>query len=300
MAARSSTDEGLHRILARSVKCFIKDDGMRLAAALAFYASFSLAPLMISAVAIAGKFYGTEAARGAVGDQLQQHFGESAEILERSLPKTENISMSLVGLLLSLLGAAGVFAQIQAALNTIWQAEEPRSGGVMGFVRNRALSFFMVVVSGFLLLASMFLSSLLSAFEERTGDIMGLPIGAWVAGSGVVSFLILTLLLSAIFKLLPDTHIRWRDVWVGAAFTALLFTLGKHAVAWYIGRQAGGSNYGSAASITVVLTWLYYTAITFLLGAEFTECHARSRNPVRQAKEPARDEPKPDPASGKP
>lgn len=282
MAEKSSTAEGLHRIVARSFKCFIKDDGLRLAAALAFYASLSLAPLMISAVAIAGKFYGTEAARGAVGDQLRQHFGESAEILERSLPKSENISMSLVGLLLSLIASAGVFAQVQAALNTIWQAEEPRSGGVMGFVRNRLLSFSMVMVSGFLLLGSMFLSSLLSAFEEMGGDFVGLPIGAWIAGSGAVSFLILTLLLSAIFKLLPDTPIRWRDVWVGAAFTALLFTLGKNVVAWYIGRQANDSNYASAASITVVLTWLYYTSITFLLGAEFTECHARSRDPDRR------------------
>jgi membrane protein len=135
----------------------------------------------------------------------------------------------------------------------------------------------MVLVTGFMLLISMILTAVLQALGERLGEIAGIPLGAWSAGSGVLSFAVAALMFAAIFKILPNTPIQWREVWTGALFTAALFTVGKSAIGWYLGRAATSSSYGSAGSFVVILMWLYYSNMILLFGAEFTEVHARRK-----------------------
>ncbi len=165
---------------------------------------------------------------------------------------------------------------MQASLNKIWQTDSaPAGGGVKQLVKNRLLSFALVLLTGLLLLASMLLSAVLQNLESFLGKIAGLPVWVWNLAASLVSFAVITALLAAIFKWLPNAPIRWKDVWVGALFTAVLFMLGRFAIAWYLGHQAA-SSYGAAAAFTVLLAWLYYSSIIFLLGAEFTQAYART------------------------
>lgn len=268
-------------MLKRAGAAFIKDDCLRMSAALAYYSAFSLAPLLLIAVAVVGMFFGEQAVRGALEGELRQYMGPSAAFLVQDMVASarkpaEGVLMSVVGVVLLLIGASGVFGQLQAALNTIWNAGPPAVTGVRGFVKSRLLSFSMVLVTGFLLLVSMALTTSLQALSDYLGESTGIPLAAWIAGSGALSFLIITLLFSAIFKILPDAKVRWKNVWTGAAFTAGLFMLGKFAIGWYLGREATASSYGTAGSFVVMLMWLYYSSIILLFGAEFTESQSRT------------------------
>lgn len=261
---------------------FMADDGLQLAAALAYYSAFSLAPLLLIAVAIAGQFFGEQAVRGAMEGELRQSLGTNGALVVRDMiaqasHPSNNIVMSFTGVVLLLMGAAGLFGQLQAALNKIWKVEAPPRRGIKQLIMDRFLSFSMVLVAGFLLLISMILSAVLQALEKFLGEIAGLPLAMWAAASAILSFAVIAVLLATIFKVLPNAAILWKDVWTGALFTAALFMAGKYAIAWYLGHQAAATSYGAAASFTVVLTWLYYSGIIFLIGAEFTEAHARAR-----------------------
>jgi membrane protein len=271
------------RLLKESLDDFIEDDGMRISAALAYYSAFSLAPLLLIAVAIAGAFFGDEAVRGALDGELRQAMGTSAALVIQDMvaharKPADNLLMSTTGILLLLVGAASLFGQLQAALNTIWNVSPPRVRGVGKFIRNHLLSFSMVLVTGFLLLVSMILTTVLQALATHLGESAGVPLAAWIAGSGILSFAVITVLFAAIFKILPNTPIHWRDVWIGAMFTALLFMVGKFVVGWYLGREATASSYGSAGAFVMVLMWLHYSSMILLFGAEFTEIHARHRH----------------------
>lgn len=267
-------------IVKESLNSFVKDDVLTMSAALAYYSAFSVAPLLLIAVSLVGAFYGDEAVRGALDDELRDTVGSATakvvqEMIAGARKPTNNILVSICGTLLLLVGAGGVFGQLQAALNHIWSVGAVPSRGIMGFIQGRFLSFSMVLVTGFLLLTSMLLTTVLQATGERLGELSGLPIGTWVAGSGILSFLIITGLFAAIFKVLPNAAIRWRDVWAGAVFTGALFMIGKLAIGWYLGRQVTNSAYGSAGSFVVLLMWLYYSSIILLFGAEFTKTQAR-------------------------
>ena len=264
------------RVLRKTLQGFIADDGMSMSAAIAYYSAFALAPLLLIAVAIAGAAFGDEAVRGALDGELRQELGPSAALVIQEMVAgahrpTEGILMSLVGLLLLLVGASALFGQLQASLNRIWNVGSPAVGGLVGFVRDRVLSFSMVLVSGFLLLASMVLTTALQALGERLSKFSNFPIASWMAGAGILSFIVTVVLFAAIFKILPNRSIEWRNVWAGALFTAALFTVGKHGISWYLGREATISSYGSAGAFAVILAWLYYSAIILLLGAEFTK-----------------------------
>jgi membrane protein len=287
MANKSKQQTSIARttglLLKESLDGFMKDEGMRMSAALAYYSAFSLAPLLLIAVSIGGAFFGEDAVRGALDDELRRSMGEGAAMLLQDMvanarKPAENVLMSLSGIGLLLLGAAGLFGQLQAALNTIWDVGPPPAKGIRGFVRNHLVSFSMVLVTGFMLLVSMILTALLQALGERLGEITGIPLGAWSAGSGVLSFAVTALMFAAIFKILPNTQIEWREVWIGALFTAALFMVGKFAIGWYLGRAATSSSYGSAGSFVVILIWLYYSNMILLFGAEFTEVHARRKD----------------------
>ncbi|MGE5262987.1 MAG: YihY/virulence factor BrkB family protein [Acidobacteriota bacterium] len=256
-----------------------KDHAPRLGAALAYYTVFSLGPLLIIVIAIAGLVFGAEAAQGQIVGQMQGLVGEQgaafiqAAIESASQPRSSVIA-SVIGIVTLLLGALGVFAQLQDALNTIWDVTPKPDRGWRGLIEDRLLSFSMILVVGFLLLVSLVASTALAAFFKYVGGVV--PMTAIMA-EGVnffVSFAVITLLFALIFKYLPDAQIAWSYVWIGAAMTALLFTIGKVILGIYLGNSAVSSAYGAAGSLVVVLVWVYYSAQILFFGAEFTKVYA--------------------------
>jgi membrane protein len=279
MAEKSSMVRNAAAVFKKSFSGFMKDDGLTMSAALAYYSAFSLAPILLIAVAIAGAFFGEDAVRGALDEELRRNMGTASatviqDMVASASKPANNVLMSIAGTALLLLGAAGFFGQLQGALNRIWDVGTPPVGGIRGFFKKRFMSFSMVLVTGFLLLISMLMTTALQVLSKQLGTSTELPIAAWGLASGVLSFAVIALLFASIFKVLPNAAIRWRDVWVGALFTSALFMIGKSAIGWYLGRQATASTYGSAGSFVLVLAWLYYSSIILLFGAEFTEAHA--------------------------
>jgi membrane protein len=281
MKEGSTAEIQVGALLKESARGFVNDQGLRLSAALAYYSAFSLAPLLLISLSIAGAVFGDEAVRGMLYDEIHRDIGRSgAEALEDMVAHArdpqQSLIMSLVGLVVLLFGAAGFFGQLQAALNAIWNVP-PREGlGVGPFVRSQFLSFTMVLGTGFLLLVSMVISTVLHAVSARVGKIADIPSPLWAVVGGLISFVLIALLFAAIFKILPDAYIRWRDVWTGAIFTSGLFAVGKSAIAWYLGREVMTSSYGSAGAVIVVLMWLYYSSAILLFGAEFTQVQVRA------------------------
>jgi membrane protein len=269
------------KILKDTVLGFIDDEALSRGAAIAFYTVTSLAPVLLLVIAIAGLAFGQEAAQGAVMDQLTGLMGaQAAETLQAALAsasgKSSGILASVIGIVTLLATASGVFGEMQTALNRIWKAE-PKSGTVSRLVRARAASIGLVAALGFLLAASLAVSAALTALGATLNAY--LPFGE--ALLSVVNFLVslalLAVLFAAIYKVLPDRAIAWRDVIVGALITALLFTIGKSLIGWYLGSSAVGSSYGAAGGLIVLFFWVYYSAQIFLLGAEFTRAYATSR-----------------------
>lgn len=265
----------------QTFKEFGEDKAPRLGAALAYYTIFSLAPLLLIAISIAGIVFGQEAARDQISGQLRNVMGATtAEAVEQMVvnaakPKTGTVA-TIIGIITLLFGASGVFGQLKDALNTIWNVEPKKKSGVMGFIRERFLSMAMVAGVGFLLLVTLIVDAAISG--------MGGYIGARFPGGEaffhvmqlVISFAVVTLLFAAIMRVLPDLKIAWKDVWLGAALTSILFVLGKFALGLYIGKTAVGSSFGAAGSLVVVLLWVYYSAQILFFGAEFTQVYARS------------------------
>jgi membrane protein len=286
-------------LIKETVKDWSDDNATRLAAALAYYSILSLAPLLVVAVSVAGLVFGDEAARGQIAEEISRFVGPQAGegiqlVLQHARGPEAGIVGSTVGLAVLLFGASGVFTELQSALNTIWQVEPKPGRGVWGIIRDRFFSFTMVLGVAFLLLVSLALTAALSAvgafFSSR------LPGGEtlWQIINFGVSLGVITLLFALIFKVIPDVKIGWQDVWPGALFTALLFTLGKFGLGLYLGRESVTSPYGAAGSIIVFVIWVYYAAQIMFLGAEFTQVYALHRGkrlpPTKNAI------PKPDPA----
>lgn len=253
------------------------DKAPRLGAALAFYITFSLAPLLVLVVAIAGFVFGREAAAGQLTNQLRDLVGEEGGAAIQSMIASANkpntgVIATVTSAIVLLFGAAGLFGQLQDALNTIWEVNPP-GGGIWSIIRRRFLSFTMVLGTSFLLLASLVVSTVLSAITR------------WIDGGAngcvaqighfLLSFFIITALFAMLFRFLPDTDVSWRNVWFGAFVTSLLFNIGKHLIGLYLGRSAVGSAFGAAGSLAVLLTWLYYSSQIFLFGAELTKAHSK-------------------------
>lgn len=259
-----------------------EDKVPRLGAALAFYSVLSLAPLLLIAIAIAGLVFGAEAARGQLVGQIRELVGpEGALAIEAMLANAPKhgagVVATAVGLATLLYGASGVFGQLQDALNTIWEVEPGTGRGVWGFLKDRFLSFSMVLGTGFLLMVSLVLSTALAA----AGKFFGGFLPGWAPALQVVdlgvTFGVITLLFAMIYKYLPDAHIAWGDVWLGSVATAALFLVGKFAIGLYLGRSGLGSAYGAAGSFVVLLVWINYSAQILFLGAEFTQVYANHR-----------------------
>ncbi len=258
-----------------------QDKASRLAAALAYYTIFSLAPTLIIAVAVAGMVFGTEAAQGELIHQLQGFLGNDAArtiqelIADANQPQTGSIA-ALAGIATLLFGASQVFAELQDSLNTIWGVAPKPGRGIWQILRERFLSFAMVLSIGFILLVSIVLSAFIAAAGHYIQDLLpGSESLLQILNIGV-SFFIITLLFAMIFKVLPDVVVAWRDVWIGAALTSALFGLGKFLISVYLGQSAVASTFGAASSIIILVLWVYYSAQILFFGAEFTKVFAKT------------------------
>jgi membrane protein len=265
-----------------AVAAWSDDYAPSMGAALSYYTVFSLGPLLVIVIAIAGLAFGEEAARGEVFGQLRGLMGDApAQAIEALLDSvrkpSHGIASALVGVALLLVGATTVFAELQDALDRIWRAPaRDRSGGIFALVRARLLSFGMILGIAFLLIVSLVLSAAIAA--------LGRWWGSWFNGweillQGVnllVGFVLTTGIFAMIYKLMPRVDVRWHDVWLGAATTSLLFTIGRFLIGLYIGKSGIASGFGAAGSIAIVFVWVYYSAQIFLLGAEFTWVYANT------------------------
>ena len=257
-----------------------KDGALDLGAALAYYAIFSLAPLLLIVIAVAGLVWGRDAVQGQLIGQLRglvgEQGGQAIQTMVANAGKQggSGVLATIVGVVTILFGATGVFVQLQSSLDHIWNVEPRPGGGIWSFVKTRMLSFGMVLGIGFLLLISLVVTTAVSA------------VGAWATGllpaakvlvegaAFVLSFVLITLLFAMIFKVLPDVKIAWRDVWIVAAVTAFLFTVGKFLIGFYLAKSSVASTYGAAGSLVIVLLWIYYSSQILFLGAEFTQVYA--------------------------
>jgi len=273
----------LGRLLADVGREWSGDRVPRLAAALAYYALFSLAPLLVITIGVAGFFFGREAARGEIVAQFSSLIGRpGAEAVQALLASTgspgQGATAALVGLVTLLIGASGVFGELQDAMNAIWNVR-PRPGvGLKAFVRRRFLSFAMVLGSGFLLLVSLLLSAGLAAAERQLSIVAPTVEVLWSTANSLFGLALPLVLFALIFRLVPDAEVPWRDAWAGALVTAALFALGRTAIGYYLGRGAIDSTYGAAASLVAVVLWVYYSAQILFLGAELTQVLGRRRD----------------------
>ena len=257
-----------------------EDRAPRLGAALAYYTVFALAPGLILIIALAGLLLGEEAAQGQIISQVQDLAGEAgAEAVRAAIESARSAGGSLLatglGAVTLLFGLWGVFGELQDALNTIWGVTSRPGRGVIGVIKARFWSFTMVVGIGFLLLVSLAASAWLAALGKFFSRLLPLPAAVMETTNALLSFVVITFMFAMIYKLLPDVTIAWRNVWIGAAVTAVLFTIGKTLIGLYLGRSTVASVYGAAGSLIVILLWVYYSAQIVFFGAEFTKVYAR-------------------------
>jgi membrane protein len=258
------------------------DQATTLGAAVAYYTVFSLAPLFIITISIAGFVFGREAAQGQIFEQLRALIGETSaaaveDVVQSATSKpATGVVATIVGFLALIIGASGVFAQMQASLNAIWRVQpKPGRGVFWGLVRDRILSFGFILIVGFLLLISLILSAIIAFIGEWFGGFVpGTEILIQILNA-IISLAVITMLFAMIFKFLPDIEIAWRDVWIGALITAALFTVGKEILGLYLGKSGLASSYGAAGSLIVLLVWVYYSAQIVFFGAEFTKAYAK-------------------------
>jgi membrane protein len=270
--------KNIWRLLRKTFSDWSEDKAPELGAALAFYTALSIAPLLVIVLGIAGMFLGEEAAQGEIQTQMQSMVGDEGakaigDMIANADKPTEGAIATVLSVITLLFGASGVFGQLQSSLNTIWEVEPKPGRGLWGMIRDRFLSFTMVLGIAFLLLVSLILTTALGAVQKM----IPLPDSMQWMAQGLnfaVSFLVITLLFAMMFRLLPDVKIAWRDVWLGAIVTALLFTVGKFAIGLYLGHSAMASSYGVAGSFVVLLVWVYYSAQILFFGAELTQVYA--------------------------
>src|SRR6476620_6946766 len=255
------------------------DRAPRLGAALAYYTVFSIVPLLIVIIGIIGLVFGQEAAQVAIIEQLSNLVGEQSaaaikDMIERAEKPSTGLVSTLIAVVVLLSGAAGLFGQLKAALDTVWGVEAKEGRGIWGFVKDNFLSFATVLGTAFLLLVSLLLSAGLAAMGKWFGNLLPVPEAVLQIVNFLLSFAVITGLFAMIFKILPEAHIAWPDVWMGAAITSFLFTIGKFAIGLYLGKSEVASGFGTAGSLVVMLVWVYYSAQILLFGAEFTQVYA--------------------------
>ncbi len=267
------------QLLKEAASDWSHDRAPRLGAALAYYTVFSLVPFLVVVIAVIGLVFGQEAAQSAILSQIADFVGDqTAAAIKDMIQRADHPSTGLfaagLAVVTLLFGASGVFGQLQDALNSVWGVEPKEGRGLWGFIKDRFLSFVAVLGTGFLLLVSLILSSALAAFGKWFGELLPLPESVLQLMNFSLSFVVITGLFALIFKVLPDAKVAWQDVWIGAALTSALFTIGKFALGLYLGKSNVASAYGAAGSLVLVLLWVYYSAQIMLYGAEFTQVYA--------------------------
>ncbi len=272
-------------LLKDTFKKWNQDHASTLAAALAYYAVFSIGPLLLILVSMAGLVFGQKAAEGQLVGQIQGSVGPQTadtvqNLLKAAYHPRAGIIGTIIGVVTLIFGAAGFFGQLQSSLNMIWEAKPP-SSGIKGIVIQRALTFLMVVLLGVLLIVLLVLGAIVTAAVTFFGSMLPASFSGYLpqAAEFVLSFAVITLVIGAVFRVLPDTTVAWGDVWIGAAITALLFTAGKLGLSFYLGREGVTSAYGAAGSLVVLMLWVYYSAQIFFVGAEFTQVYANKYGP---------------------
>ncbi|KAF0160011.1 MAG: membrane protein [Syntrophaceae bacterium] len=279
-------------LIRAAASSWVDDYAQSMGAALAYYTLFSIAPLLLIVISVAGLIFGVEAARGEIVGQLQGLMGrQGAEavqgLLESVNKPAESVTALLIGGILLLIGATTVFAELQDALDRIWRAPKRNNGGIWGLLRERVLSLGMIMGIGFLLMVSLVVSAVLAALGKLWGPLFA----EWAILANVINFIVslafTTTVFAMIYKIMPRVKVNWADVWIGAAVTALLFTLGKFLIGFYIGKSGLTSGFGAAGSLVVMLVWVYYSAQIFLMGAEFTWAYAITFGSRREQPVPA-------------
>jgi membrane protein len=257
-----------------------RDGVSSLAASLAYYTLLSLAPLVVIAIAIAGFFFGEDAARDRIAVELGHVVGSQAalaiqEVVKRAQAPEAGIVSTVVGVVVLFVGASGVFGELQTSMDRVWNVKPKPGRGFLGMLKDRFLSFTMVLGVAFLLLVSTILTAALAAVGRYLGNALPGGEALWQLVNLVFSLATTALLFGLIFKIVPDIEIAWKDVWVGASVTSVLFTLGKFLIGFYLGKASVSSAYGAAGSLVVLVIWVYYSAQILLLGAEFTQAYAQ-------------------------
>jgi membrane protein len=271
--------QSIWQLVRQAASDWVEDKAPQLGAALAYYAMFSLAPLLVIVLSVSGMIFGEDAATGALGGQLRDLLGEAGaegveDMIQAANKPSRGAIATVLGVIVLLFGASGVFGQLQDALNTIWEVEPKAGRGIWGMVNDRVFSFAMVLGTGFLLLVSLALSAWLASAGKWMQSHLPGPELLLQALNLIVSYFVITGLFAMIFKLVPDVKIAWRDVWFGALVTAALFTIGKIALGLYLGKSGAMSSYGAAGSFIVILLWVYYSSQILFFGAELTQAFA--------------------------
>jgi membrane protein len=267
-------------LLRDTLSDFIEDEALSWGASIAYYTLFSIAPVLLVVVAIAGLVFGREAAQGAIVDQFSVLMGhQTAETLqgmvESAAKPHEGTWATVIGVIVLFIAVSGVFGEVQSAMNAIWKAAPPEGSTITRLMRARLISMGLVVTAGFLLMVSLAASAGLAAFSTYLSIVFPALQPILAALDVVLSALLIGGLFAAMFKVLPDADIAWRDVAIGASATTILFEAGKYAIAFYIGQSNVASSYGAAGALIVLLVWIYYSAQIFLLGAEFSHAYAK-------------------------
>ena len=281
MAKRTSFFGNSFGLLKQTFSEWLEDKAPQLGAALAYYTVFSLAPLILVLLAIVGLLFRNDPgdAWNKITEQMSYFLDKSAvevvqNIAQKAAQPNKSLLATIIGILLALFGASGVFGQLQDALNTIWGVRAKPGAGIWGFLQSRFLSFAMVGGVCFLLLVSLTLESVLKGFSHYIQGVLPGGIVVAIAVYWIFDLAVVILLFAIIFKFLPDAKIQWRDVWIGAAITAIFFAIGKWALGLYLGSGSAASAYGAASSLITLLLWVYYSSQILLFGAEFTQVYA--------------------------
>jgi membrane protein len=266
-------------VLARSMGGWIDHRAGSKGAALAFYTLFSMAPILILAIAGAGYFFGSEAALGEIVAQLEGLVGHNGAqaiqaLLAGARDPASGLAATLVAGVLLLVGATSVFVELKGSLDEMWGIEPPKGLAIIAFLRTRLYSFGLVLVLAFLLLVSLVVSAALAVLERYADGIWSNSYELFAVLSSAIAFAVIASLFALIYKALPAAPLSWRDVWTGAIFTAVLFSLGKYLIGLYLGKSGVASSFGAAGSLIALLLWVYYSAQIFFMGAEFTRQYA--------------------------
>jgi membrane protein len=268
------------KVIKGTASAFSQDNCIKLAASLSYYTIFSIGPLLIIIISLSAVFYGRDAVQGKLYGQISGLVGSDAalqiqDIIKKSQHANKGFVGTVIGAVVLFIGATGIFTEIQDSINYIWSLRAKPKRGIVKFIINRLLSFSLIVSLGFLLVVSLVVSALLDLLSDRlTQYFPDTTVYIFYVLNIAIILVIITILFAIIFKVLPDGKIRWKDALIGAGFTAILFIIGKAGIGFYLGKSNLGATYGTAASVIIILTWVYYTSIILYFGAEFTKVYA--------------------------